>query len=103
MSTGPKGGNRPADVIGNAIHVAQIATGEARVRPASPGTEEAHHPARLVVCTRDPPPLKFSNRGVKRLLLGCVSPRSEFCPRSAQELPHVSSEEWIGRSGSRES
>ncbi len=28
MPTGPKGQKRPADVIGNAIRVAQIATGE---------------------------------------------------------------------------
>lgn len=30
MPTGPKGQKRPADVIGNAIKVAQIATGEAQ-------------------------------------------------------------------------
>jgi len=29
MPRGPKGEKRPADVIGNAIHVAKIATGEA--------------------------------------------------------------------------
>jgi hypothetical protein len=29
MPTGPKGEKRPADVIGNAIRIAQIATGEA--------------------------------------------------------------------------
>jgi hypothetical protein len=28
MPTGPKGQRRPADVIGNAIRIAQIATGE---------------------------------------------------------------------------
>jgi len=28
MPTGPKGQNRPADVIGNAVHVMEIATGE---------------------------------------------------------------------------
>ena len=28
MPTGPKGQKRPADVIGNAIHIARIATGE---------------------------------------------------------------------------
>jgi hypothetical protein len=28
MPTGPKGQKRPADVIGNAIHVMRIATGE---------------------------------------------------------------------------
>jgi hypothetical protein len=30
MPRGPKGEKRPADVIGNAVHVMQIATGEAR-------------------------------------------------------------------------
>ena len=29
MPRGPKGEKRPADVIGNAIHVMRIATGEA--------------------------------------------------------------------------
>lgn len=29
MPTGPKGEKRPADVIANAVHVMQIATGEA--------------------------------------------------------------------------
>ncbi len=28
MPTGPKGQNRPADVVGNAVRVMQIATGE---------------------------------------------------------------------------
>ena len=28
MPTGPRGEKRPADVIGNAVHVAKIATGE---------------------------------------------------------------------------
>jgi hypothetical protein len=28
MPRGPKGGKRPADVIGNAVHVMRIATGE---------------------------------------------------------------------------
>ena len=28
MPTGPKGQKRPADVIGNAVHIARIATGE---------------------------------------------------------------------------
>ena len=29
MPKGPQGQRRPADVIGNAVHIAQIATGEA--------------------------------------------------------------------------
>ena len=30
MPKGPKGERRPADVIGNAVHVMRVATGEAR-------------------------------------------------------------------------
>lgn len=30
MPKGPQGQKRPADVIGNAVHIAQIATGEAQ-------------------------------------------------------------------------
>lgn len=34
MSKGPKGEKRPADVIGNAVHVMRIATGEIEEAPA---------------------------------------------------------------------
>lgn len=34
MPTGPKGQKRPADVIGNAVHVMRIATGEIEEAPA---------------------------------------------------------------------
>jgi hypothetical protein len=34
MPRGPKGEKRPADVIGNAVHVMRIATGEIEDRPA---------------------------------------------------------------------
>jgi hypothetical protein len=33
MPTGPKGQKRPADVIGNAVHVMRIATGEIKEEP----------------------------------------------------------------------
>jgi hypothetical protein len=33
MPRGPKGEKRPADVIGNAVHVMRIATGEAKDTP----------------------------------------------------------------------
>ena len=33
MTRGPKGEKRPADVIGNAVHVMRIATGEAEDNP----------------------------------------------------------------------
>ena len=39
MPKGPQGQKRPADVIGNAVHVARIATGEiedSRERPRQP-------------------------------------------------------------------
>ena len=34
MPRGPKGGKRPADVIGNAVHVMRIATGEVEDNPS---------------------------------------------------------------------
>jgi len=34
MPRGPKGEKRPADVIGNAVHVMRIATGDAEDNPA---------------------------------------------------------------------
>ncbi len=36
MPRGPKGEKRPADVIGNAVHVMRIATGELRDTSTSP-------------------------------------------------------------------
>lgn len=43
MPTGPKGQRRPVDAVGNAIRVAQIATGEAEedFGPEKPGKNEA--------------------------------------------------------------
>lgn len=42
MPRGPKGEKRPADVIGNAVHVMRIATGEAQEEtPAKHGKEYA--------------------------------------------------------------
>ena len=37
----PKGEKRPADVIGNAVHVMQIATGEVEDTKAEPGKDYA--------------------------------------------------------------
>ena len=36
MPRGPKGERRPADVIGNAVHVMRIATGEIEEKVAAP-------------------------------------------------------------------
>jgi hypothetical protein len=51
MPTGPKGQRRPADVIGNAIRVAQIATGEVDASPRRPppnsGARAGPSPTRL--------------------------------------------------------
>ena len=42
MPKGPQGQKRPADVIGNAVHVMRIATGEVEEKtPASDGKEYA--------------------------------------------------------------
>ncbi len=41
MPRGPKGEKRPADVIGNAVHVMRIATGEAEETSADNGKNAA--------------------------------------------------------------
>jgi hypothetical protein len=41
MPRGPKGEKRPADVIGNAVHVMRIATGEVEDARTEPGKEYA--------------------------------------------------------------
>ena len=41
MPTGPKGQKRPADVIGNAVRVMQIATGEAEEEYDDDGKDKA--------------------------------------------------------------
>jgi hypothetical protein len=48
MPTGPKGENRPADIIGNAVKVMRIATGEeAQDCGASPKNETAAELGRI--------------------------------------------------------
>lgn len=41
MPTGPKGEKRKADVIGNAVHIMRIATGEADDSPPDDGKDKA--------------------------------------------------------------
>jgi hypothetical protein len=41
MPRGPKGEKRPADVIGNAVHVMRIATGEIEDRVPDDGKDKA--------------------------------------------------------------
>lgn len=41
MPKGPRGEKRPADVIGNAVHVMRIATGDAEDAPAADGKNKA--------------------------------------------------------------
>ena len=41
MPTGPKGQKRPADVVGNAVRVMQIATGEAEEEYTDDGKNKA--------------------------------------------------------------
>ena len=43
MPRGPKGERRPADVIGNAVHVMRIATGEIEDKPEDDGKNKAAH------------------------------------------------------------
>lgn len=41
MPTGPKGQKRPADVVGNAVRVMKILTGEAEDEPEDDGKDKA--------------------------------------------------------------
>lgn len=41
MSKGPKGEKRPADVIGNAVHIMRIATGEIEDKTVNEGKDPA--------------------------------------------------------------
>ena len=43
MPRGPKGEKRPADVIGNAVHVMRIATGEIDESPPKSGRVRSGH------------------------------------------------------------
>ncbi len=45
MPRGPKGEKRPADVIGNAIHVMRIATGEIEEGAGAPPTDDGKNRA----------------------------------------------------------
>jgi hypothetical protein len=42
MPRGPKGEKRPVDVIGNAVHVMRIATGEVEEKVAPPDPAKEH-------------------------------------------------------------
>jgi hypothetical protein len=42
MPRGPKGQRRPADVIGNAVHVMKIATGEVEETETTPDPAKEH-------------------------------------------------------------
>jgi hypothetical protein len=46
MPRGPKGEKRPADVIGNAVHVMRIATGEIEEKFPPPSPTRAEHARR---------------------------------------------------------
>jgi hypothetical protein len=46
MPKGPQGQKRPADVIGNAVHVMRIATGEIEEKPAKRRREIAKKAAK---------------------------------------------------------
>jgi hypothetical protein len=52
MPRGPKGEKRPADVIGNAVHVMRIATGEEPEDYGGPPESEGMDPAAVarIVC-----------------------------------------------------
>ena len=47
MPRGPKGEKRPADVIGNAVHVMRIATGE--IDESAPSPDDGKDPAAVAL------------------------------------------------------
>ena len=65
MPTGPEGQKRPADVIGNAIRVAQIATGEA-VLPRNEKCARSSIPLFWLTLGREAPLTRFSLRSDAR-------------------------------------
>ena len=42
MPKGPRGEKRPADVIGSAVHVMRVATGEIEEKPTTPDPAKEH-------------------------------------------------------------
>jgi hypothetical protein len=52
MPRGPKGEKRPADVIGNAVHVMRIATGEIEARAQTLSPEQRSEIARTAASAR---------------------------------------------------
>ncbi len=71
MPRGPKGEKRPADVIGNAIHVMRIATGEIEDKSAKPDT-------------RDPAAVALGSKGGKARAAGMTAKkRKEIAKKAA--------------------
>ena len=84
MPTGPKGQRRPADVIGNAIKVAKIATGEA----------EEHMPA--TDTGKDPAAVSMGKKG------GAARARSMTPERRAEIAKKAATHRWQTKSLARE-
>ena len=57
MPKGPKGERRPADVIGNAVHVMRIATGQIEDKVPSPEQEGNRLPPSNLADLRAPRPM----------------------------------------------
>jgi hypothetical protein len=74
MPTGPKGEKRPADVIGNAVHVMRIATGEITDDIPTPESEG-----------KDPAAVALGRKGGKARAAGMSArKRREIAKRAAK-------------------
>ena len=72
MPRGPKGERRPADVIGNAVHVMRIATGQIEDEIPTPESEG-----------KDPAAVALGRRGGKARAEGMSAKRRKEIARSA--------------------
>jgi RNase adaptor protein for sRNA GlmZ degradation len=74
MPRGPKGERRPRDVIGNAVHVMRIATGQIKDTVPTPESEG-----------KDPAAVALGRRGGKARAVGLSKKRrKEIAQRAAQ-------------------
>jgi RNase adaptor protein for sRNA GlmZ degradation len=74
MPRGPKGERRPRDVIGNAVHVMRIATGQIEDTVPTPASEG-----------KDPAAVALGRRGGKARAVGLSKKRrKEIAQRAAQ-------------------
>jgi hypothetical protein len=82
MPRGPKGERRPADVIGNAVHVIRIATGQIEDEIPTPESEG-----------KDPAAVALGRRGGKARAEGMSAKRRKEIARRAAKARW----KWVGQ------